>query len=183
MSGGRNQRWPTRLLHNPCRLGGSQPFQTGGQNQGCPQVGKVVTNPLPLGESPTLPSGGQNQRWPRSAQLGYITPAARVPTALAQGAESEVAHKWAGWLRTSCRLGGPPPWHGGQNQRGPTSGQGGYITLAAWGDPHHLRPGGRIRAAHKWATWLPKPCRPGGPHRFKAGRRIRHGPQVGKVAT
>ena len=35
-------------LHNPCRLGGSPPLQ----------------------------SGGQNQKWPISAQGGYITPAA-----------------------------------------------------------------------------------------------------------
>ena len=44
---------------------------------------------------------------------------------------------------------------GGQNQKWPTSGQGGYITPAALGDPH----------------------------RFKAGGKIRSGPQVGKVAT
>ena len=37
--------------------------------------------------------------------------------------------------------------------------------------------------AHKWARWLHNLCRLGGPHRFKAGGRIRGGPQVGKVAT
>ena len=36
--------------------------------------------------------------------------------------------------------------------------------------------------AHKWARWLHNPCRLGGPHRFRAGGKIRSGPQVGKVA-
>ena len=43
-----------------------------------------------------LQSGGQNRRWPRSGQIGYITPAALgVPTASERGAVSEVAHKRA----------------------------------------------------------------------------------------
>ena len=37
--------------------------------------------------------------------------------------------------------------------------------------------------AHKWAKWLFHPCRLGDPHRFRAGGKIRSGPQVGKVAT
>ena len=37
--------------------------------------------------------------------------------------------------------------------------------------------------AHKWARWLHNPCHLGGRHRFRAGGRIRGGPQVGKVAT
>ena len=37
--------------------------------------------------------------------------------------------------------------------------------------------------AHKWAKWLPHPCRIGEPHGFRAGGKIRSGPQVGKVAT
>ena len=37
--------------------------------------------------------------------------------------------------------------------------------------------------AHKWARWLHNPCRLGGPLHFRAGGRIRSGPQVGKVAT
>ena len=36
---------------------------------------------------------------------------------------------------------------------------------------------------HKWARWLHNPFRLGGPHRFRAGGRIRSGPQAGKVAT
>ena len=43
--------------------------------------------------------------------------------------------------------------------------------------------GPESEVAHKWAWWLHKPCRLGDPHRFRAGGRIRSGPQVGKVPT
>ena len=43
--------------------------------------------------------------------------------------------------------------------------------------------GTESEVAHKWARWLHNPCRLGDPHRFKAGDKIRSGPQVGKVAT
>ena len=140
---------------------------------------------MPPGGSPLLQSGGQNQKWPTSGQGGYITPAASgVPTASERGAESEVAHKWARWLHNPCRLGGSPPLQsGGQNQKWPTSGQGGYITPAASGVPTASERGAESEVAHKWARWLHNPCRLGGPHRFIAGGRIRSGPQVGKVAT
>ena len=123
-----------------------------------------------------------------------------------------MAHKWARWLHNPCRLGGPhgfkvgggikggpqvgkvatlpvppggsPPLQSeGHSQRWPTSGQGGYITLAAWGVPTASKQGAQSMVAHKWARWLHSPCRVGGPHRFKAGGGIRGGPQVRKVAT
>ena len=80
---------------------------------------------------------------------------------------------------------GAPPLHsGGQSERWPTSGQGGYITHTAWGVPTASKRGGaQSQVAHKWARWLHNPCRLGGPHRFKAGGTITGGPQVGKVAT
>ena len=80
-----------------------------------------------------------------------------IPTTSVRGAESEVAHLWAKWLRHPCRL----------------------------GDPHRFRAGGGggSEVAHKWAKWLRHPCRLGDPHRFRAGGRIRSGPLVGKVAT
>ena len=43
--------------------------------------------------------------------------------------------------------------------------------------------GTKTKVAHKWARWLQNPCHLGGPHRFRAGGRIRGGPQVNKVAT
>ena len=113
-------------------------------------------NPLPPRGSPTLQIWGQNQKWRTSGQGGYITPAAQgVPIAPERGIESEVAHKWARWLRNPCRL----------------------------GDPHRLRAREKIKVAHKWASWLHNTCRLGGPQRFRLGDKIRSGPQVGKVAT
>ena len=175
-------------------------------------MGKVATSPLPPRGSPPLQSVGQNQTWPTSGQGGYITPTASgIPSASKRGAKSEVAHKWARWLHHPCRLrdphrfraGGkirsgqqmakvatsplpprvnPPLQSGGQNQKWPTSGQGGYITPAASGIPTVLERGAKSEVAHKWARWLHHPCRLGDPHRFRAGGKIRSGPQVGKVA-
>ena len=157
-------KW-ARWLHNPCHLGGSPPLQ----------------------------SGGQNHRWPTSGQGGYITPAARgvphhfrvggtitggpqvgkvatsplppegVPTASEWAAKLEVAHKWARWLHNPCYLGGSPPLQsGGGKQRWPTSGQGGYITPATWGGLHRFRVGRRIRSGPQVGRWLHNPCRLGG---------------------
>ena len=167
------------------RLGGRHRFRAGRKIRSGPQVGKVATSPLP-------PVGSA--------------------TALERGAKSEVPHKWARWLHHLCRLGDPhrfkaggkirsgpqvgkvatsplppggsPPLQGGgQNQKWPTSGQGGYITPAASGIPTASERGAKSEVAHKWATWLRHPCPLGDPHRFKAGGKIRSGPQVGKVAT
>ena len=135
-------------------------------------MGKVATSPLPPRGSPPLQSGGQNQKWPTNGHGGYITPApSGNSTASRRGAKSEVAHKWARWLHHPCRL-GDPQW-------------------ARWlhhpcrlGDPHRFRASGaKSEVAHKWARWLHHPCRLGDPHRFRAGGKIRSGPQMGKVAT
>ena len=176
-------------------------------------MGKVGTSPLPSRGSPPLQSGGQNEKWPSSGQSGYVTPAVSgIPTASERGAKSEVAHKWAKWLRHPCRLGDPhrcragkkirsgpqvgkvatsplpsrgsPPLRsGGQNQKWPSSGQSGYITPAVSGIPTASERGAKSEVAHKWTKWLRHPCRLGDPHRLRAGVKIRSGPQVGKVAT
>ena len=128
-----------------------------------------------------------------------------IPTTSERGGKSEVAHKWARWLHHPCRLGDPhrftaggkirsgpqvgkvatsplpprgsPPLHsGGQNQKWPTSGQGGYITLAASGIPTASERGAKSEVAHKWARWLHHPYHLGDPHRFRAGGKIRSGP-------
>ena len=78
--------------------------------------------------------------------------------------------------------GSPTLQSGGQNQKSPRNGQGGYITPAAWGVPNASERGTKSKLAHKWAGWLHKACRQGGPQRFRAGDRIRNGPQMGKVA-
>ena len=55
--------------------------------------------------------------------------------------------KWARWLHNPCRLGVPTA-----SERGAES-----------------------EVAHKWARWLHNPCPLRGPHRFKAGGKIRSG--------
>ena len=72
---------------------------------------------------------------------------------------------------------------GGQNQKWPTTGQGGYITFASWGVPTASKQWAKSKVAHKWARWLHNPFHLGGPQCFEAGGKIRGGPQVGDVAT
>ena len=87
--------------------------------------------------------------WPINGQGGYVTLAASgIPSASKRGAKSEVAHKWARWLRHPCRL----------------------------GDPYRFRAGDKSEVAHKWARWLRRPCRLGDPQRFRAGGKIVSGP-------
>ena len=168
-------------------------------------MGKVATSPVPPWGSLPLQSVAQNQNWPTCGQGGYITPATSgIPPASERAAESEVAHLWARWLRQSCRLGDPlrfkaagritsdplagkvatsplpprvsPPLHsGGQNQKWPTCGQGGYVTPAASGIPYATWRGAKSEVAHLGARWLCNPCRLGDPLRFIAGGKIRRG--------
>ena len=198
-------KW-ARWLHHPCRLGDPHRFRAGGKIRSGPYMGKVATSPLPPRGSPPLQSGGQNQKWPINGQGGYITPAASgIPSAALRRAESEVVHKWARWLHHPYRLGDPlrlraggrirsgpqmgkvatsplpprgsPPLEsGGQNQKWPINGQGGYITPAASGIPSASVRGAKSEVAHKWARWLHLPCRLGDPLRFRAGGKIRSGP-------
>ena len=200
-------KWAKWLPH-PCRIGDPLRFRAGGKIRSGPQVGKVATSPVPYRGSPPLQSAGQNQKWPTSGQSGYLTPAVSgSPTAAERGAKSEVAHKWAKWLPHPCRIGephcfraggkirsgpqvgkvatSPLPYRGapllqsgGQNQKWPTSGQSGYLTPAVSGIPTAAERRAKSEVAHKWAKWLPHPCRIGDPHRCRAGGRIRSGPQV-----
>ena len=205
-------KWANWLPH-PCRIGDPRRCRAGGKIRSGPQVGKLATSPLPYRGSPPLQSGGQNQKWPTSRKSGYLTPAVSgIPAALERGAKSEVAHKWANWLPHPCRIGdprrfraggkirsgpqvgklatsplpyrgSPPLQSGGQNQKWPTSGQIGYLTPAVSGIPAALERGAKSEVAHKWANWLPHPCRIGDPRRFRAGGKIRSGPQENKLAT
>ena len=176
-------------------------------------MGKLATSALPYRGSPPLQSGGLNQKWPRSGQIGYLTPAVSgIPTASERGAKSEVAQKWANWLPHPCRIGDPHRFRaggkirsgpqvgklatsplpyrgspllpsGGQNQKWPTSAQIGCLIPAVSGSPSASERGAKSEVAHKWANWLPHPCRIGEPHRCRAGGKIRSGPQEGKLAT
>ena len=202
-----------RWLRHPCRLGDPQRFRAEGKIRSGPLVGKVATSPLPSRGSPPLQSGGGNQKWPICAQGGYVTPAVSgILTAAERGAKSEVAHLWARWLRHPrrlgfphiCRAGGkigsgplvgkvatsplpspgsPALQSGGEYQKVPTCGQGGYVTTAVSGLPTAAERGAKSQVAHLWARWLRHPCRLGDPRRFRAEGKIRRGPLVGKVAT
>ena len=204
--------WANGLPH-PCRIRDPHRFKAGDKSRSGPPVGKVATSPLPYPGSPPLQSGGQNQKWPTSAQSGYLTPAVSgIPAATERGAKSEVADKWGNWLPHPCRIGdsndcraggkirggpqvgklatsplpyrGSPPLQSGkQNQKWPTSGQIGYLTPTVLGIATASKRGAKSEVAHKWVNWLPHPCRIGDPHLFRAGSKIRSGPQVGKVAT
>ena len=197
----------------PVVSGSPTPSERGAKSEVAKQVGKLATSPPPYRGSPPLQSGGQNQKWPTSGQIGYLTPAVSgSPTAPERGAKSEVAHKWANWQPHPCRIGdphrfkaegkirsgpqvgkiatsplpyrgSPPLQSGGQNQKWPTSGRNGYLTPAVSGSPTASERGAKSEVAHKWAKWLPHPCRIREPHRFKAGGKIRSGPQVGEMAT
>ena len=145
----------------------------------------MATSPLPYRGSPPLQSGGQNRKWPTSGQNGYLTPAiSGIPTASERGAKSEVAHKWAKWLPHPCRIGDPHRFRaGGKIRSGPQVGKVATSPLPYRGSPPLQSRGTKSEVAHKWAKWLPHPCRIGDPHRCGAGDGIRSGPQVGKVAT
>ena len=148
-------------------------------------MGNVATSPLPPRGSPPLQSGGQNQKWPINGQGGYISPTVSgIPTASQRGAKSEVAHTWARWLHHPCRLGDPQRFKaGGQNQKWPTSGQGGHITPAASGIPSASERGAKSEVAHKWARWLHHHCCLGDRRGFRAGGEIGSGPYIGQVGT
>ena len=72
--------------------------------------------------------------------------------------------------------GSPPLQSGGQNQKWPRCGQGGYLTLAGSGIPSASERGAESEMAHLWARWLLNSCRLGDPLRFRAWGRIRSGP-------
>ena len=87
--------------------------------------------------------------------ISYISTAVLgVPNTIERWTKSEVAHKWADWLRHPCRPGG--------HQR--------------------LIVGKQISSGHKWAVWLYHPYRLGSPRHFRAGDKIRSSLQVGGLA-
>ena len=178
-----------KWLRHPCRLRDPHRFRVGGKIRSGPQVGKVATSPLPSRGSPPLRSGGGgNQKWPTCGKSGYVTPTVSgIPAASERGTKSEVAHKWAKWLRHPCHLGDPHRCRaGGGNQNWPTSGQSGYATPAVSGIPTAVERGG---GNQNWPTsgqsgyvtpavsGIPTAADRGG------GGGVRTGPLVGKVAT
>ena len=175
---------------------------------------KWLPHPCRIGGSPPLQSGGQSEKWPTSGQNGYLTPSVSGdPHRFRAGGKVKSGPQVDKVAASPLPYRGSPPLQsGGQNQKWPTSGRSGYLTRAVsgmptasergaksevahkwakWlphpcriGDPHRFKAGGaKSEVAHKWAKWLPHPCRIGDAHRFTAGGQMRSGPQVGKVAT
>ena len=119
-------------------------------------MNKVATSPLPSRGSPQLQSGGGNQKWPTCGQSGYVTPAlSGIPTTAERG---------------------------GEIRSGPLVGKVAMSPLPSQGSPSLQSGGAKSEVAHLWAKWLRHPYRLGDPHHYRAGGKIRSGPQVGKVA-
>ena len=195
------------------RLRGSPPLQRGGGNQKWPTCGQGgYIPPAALGIPSASKRGTKSEVAHLWARWLHLPCRLGDPLRYIAGSKSEVAHLGAKWVHHPCRLGDPlryiargkirsgplvgkvatsppPPWgspphqRGGQNQKWPTCGQGGYVTLAALGIPSASKRGTKSEVAHLRARWLHHPCHLGDPFRFRAWGRIRSGPLVGKVAT
>ena len=165
-------------LHNPCRLGAPHRCTTREELEVAHKWAWWLHNPCRLAGSHRFRASAQSEV-STSGPGGYITPAAcGVPNASERGAESKVAHKWAGllhnpcdlhhkwgrWLHNPCRLGGPGRLKGGGDQKWPTSRPDGYITPAAWVVPTALERGAESQVDHKWAGGRLR-----GLHRLRAG--------------
>ena len=167
-----------KWLRHPCRLGDRHRCTAGGNFRSGTHMGNVATSALPSLGSQPLQTVGQNQKRSTCGHSSYVTPAVSgIPTAAERGAKSEVAHKWATWLRQPCPLGdfhrftawgmirkgplvgkvptsplpsrGSPPLHsGGHNQKWPTCGPSGYVTDAVSGISTALEQGAKSEVAH-----------------------------------
>ena len=140
--------WAKWLCH-PCRLGDPHRCRAGGGNQKWPTCGQSGYVTLAVSGIPTASErGGGDQKWPTCGQSGYVTPAVLgIPTASERGGKSEVAHLWAKWLCHPCRLKDPHRFRAeGGNEKWPTCGQSGYVTLAVSGIPTAVERGGKIRS-------------------------------------
>ena len=92
-----------------------------------------------------------------------------------------MAHKWAKWLPHPCRIGDPHRYRaGGEIRSGPQVGKMATSALPYRGSPPLQSGGAKSEVAHKWAKWLPHPCRIGDPHRFRAGGQNQKWPTSGQ---
>ena len=76
--------------------------------------------------------------------------------------------------------GSPPLQIRGQNQKWPTSGQGGYIAPAAWGVPTALERGGRSRSGPQVGKVAKKPVPPRGSPPLHSGGQNQKWPTSGE---
>ena len=172
-SGGQNQKWPTSgqaSYITPAASGIPTASERGAKSEVAHTWARWLHNPCRRGDPHRFRAGGQNQKWTINGQGGYITLATSgIPTASERGAKSEwaeVAHPHR------FRAGGKM----GKVATSPLPPRGSPLPTAS-------ERGAKSKGAHKWVRWLHHPDGLGDPHRFKAGGKIRRGPQVGKVAT
>ena len=117
-AGGRNHKWPRSGqcgYITPAASGIPTASKHGGKIRSGPQVGKVATSPLPPRESPPIQSWGGRIR--SGPQVGKVAtsplPPRGSPPLRSREAKSEVAHRWARWLHSPCRLGDPHQFRAG----------------------------------------------------------------------
>ena len=215
VAGGQNQKWPTCGQNGyvtPAVSGIPTASERGDKIRSGPLVGKMPTSPHAVSG---IPSASQRGDKIRSGPLvGKVAtsplPSRGSPPLQSGGTKSEVAHLWTRWLRHPCRLGDPRRFTaGGQNQKWPTCGQGGYVIPAVAGIPTASERGDKIRSgplvgkmatsplpsrgspplqsggtksevAHLWTKWLRHACRLGDPHRFRAGGQNQKWPTCGQ---
>ena len=94
-----------------------------------------------------------------------------------------MVHKWAVWLHNACRLGVRNGSKRGTKSEVAQKWAGWLHNPWCKEVPIVSNRGTKREVAHKWARWLHNPCRIGGPQRFKAGDKMRGGPQGHWVAT
>ena len=142
-------------------------------------------HPCLLGDPHRFRAGGQNQKWPTCGKGGYVT-TCRLgdPHRFRAGGEIK-SGPLVGKVATSPlpSPASPSLQSGGQNQKWPTCGQGGYVTRAISGISTAAERGAKSEVAHLWARWLRRPGHLGYPDHCRARSKIRSGPLVGTVAT
>ena len=84
-----------------------------------------------------------------------MTPAAwGIPTASQRGAESEVAHKWARWLHTPCRLRGPHRFRAGGGIRSGSNQKRKILFFGGRPTKREFQSGATIsEIAYSWVQW------------------------------
>ena len=211
IAGGQNQL-VGEMATSPLPSRGSPPHQNGGTKSEVAHLwAKWLPHPCRLGDPHRIRAGGQNQKWPTCGRNGYLTPAVSgIPTASERGDKIRSGPLVGEMATSDCRLRDPHRIRaGGQNQKWPTCGRNGYLTLAVSGIPTASERGNKIRSgplvckratsplpsrgspphhsggtksevAHLRAKWLPHPCRLGDPHRIKAGGQNQKWPTCGQ---
>ena len=138
------------------------------QSEMAPMWAQWLPSPCLLGGS-QCSARGQNQKWPPCGHSGYLTPAVSGSPMLCTGTKPELAHMWAQWLPNPCCLRGPQCSARGQNQKWPTCGNNGYLTLAISRVPNALH-GDKIRNGRHVSTPVTQPLPSRGPQCLARGQ-------------